>query len=65
MKATIEDLKRERWLRARNSGELVWTTKEGKEIPIKDMSDSHIDNVIHYHSMKQAYEDAHYDWRFD
>ena len=46
MKATIDDLVREQWLRARNSGELVWATKDGKEIPVKDMTDTHIENAI-------------------
>ena len=46
MKATIDDLLREQWLRARNSGELVWVTKDGKEIPVKDMTDAHISNAI-------------------
>ena len=46
MKATLDDLRREQWLRARNSGELVWVTKDGKEIPLKDMTDSHLENAI-------------------
>lgn len=44
--ATLEDLYLEAWFRRRNSGLLVWTTRDGKQIPIKDMSDSHIANAI-------------------
>ena len=44
--ATLDDLKKEAWLRCRNAGEIVWRTKEGKEIPIKEMSDQHLLNAI-------------------
>ena len=43
---TAEDLERELWLRKRNSGELAWTTKEGKTIPLKEMTDKHIENCL-------------------
>lgn len=46
MEATLDDLERELWLRRRNSGELVWKTREGKVIPVKDMSDKHLENAI-------------------
>lgn len=45
-RADITDILQERWLRRRDSGELVWKTKGGIEIPIKDLSDDHIENII-------------------
>lgn len=46
MIAGLSDLKLERWLRARESGALKWKTKNGDEISIKRMSDSHLENAI-------------------
>ena len=44
--ATIQDLKLELWLRQRNSGFIIWTTKDGKNIPIKDMNNNHLVNTL-------------------
>lgn len=44
--ASIKDLEMELWLRRRNSGLLKWTTKNGEEIALKDMSDEHLRNAL-------------------
>ena len=44
--ATIQDLKLELWFRQRNSGFIIWTTKDGKNIPIKDMNNNHLVNTL-------------------
>lgn len=46
MKATIQDLKLELWLRRRNSDSIIWTTKDGKNIPIKYMDTDHLVNAL-------------------
>ena len=44
--ATIQDLKLELWLRQRNSDYIIWTTKDGKNISIKDMDNNHLVNTF-------------------
>lgn len=44
--AIIQDLKLELWLRQRNSGSIIWTTKDGKNISIKDMDNKHLVNAL-------------------
>jgi hypothetical protein len=55
MKAHLSDLERELWLRLRDSNQIVWTTRQGKEISIKEMETSHLINCI---NMINNYEDA-------
>lgn len=54
MKAAFKDVFTEYWLRKRNNGTLVWTTKEGKNIPIKDLSDDHLVNILNMFLRAQA-----------
>lgn len=44
--ATIQDLKLELWLRQRNSDSIIWITKNGKNISIKDMDNNHLVNAF-------------------
>lgn len=61
MEAGLVDLLKEQWLRNRNSGNLTWTTKESKVIPIKDMSDSHLENTINMIIRNEQQLYAHYE----
>lgn len=45
-KATIKDLELELWLRQRSSSSIIWTTKDGKNISIKDMDNNHLVNAL-------------------
>lgn len=53
-KATIQDLELELWLRQRNSGSNIWKTREGKNIPIKDMSNNHLINTLKMLAKQEA-----------
>lgn len=46
IKATLSDLKIELWLRKRNSDKIVWETKSGDKLSIREMSDTHLVNAI-------------------
>lgn len=66
-RADLNDLYKELWLRKRNSGSLVWITKDGKEMPIKDMTDKHIERAIKRMVEIKEYNDiaAEYEARID
>lgn len=68
MLATYQDLLLEKWLRQRDSEEIFWITKNGDKIPIKRLSDYHLDNIIKL--FKKASEEEYFekdaiggDWR--
>lgn len=46
MTAKLDDLYNELWLRMRDSGKIVWVTKNGDKIALKDMSNTHLINAI-------------------
>ena len=65
---TEEDLMLEMWLRAREQRKLIWKTKDGKEIPLKDMSDSHLQNALNMLIKHSEMEDikAEFDvWKYN
>ena len=43
--ATLQDLERELWVRTQRRS-LVWKTKKGVIIPLREMSDRHLENTI-------------------
>ena len=61
-RAVINDLLKEIWLRNRNRGEIVWVTKDGKEIPINEMTDQHLLNAIEYLTRKREYDEIAADY---
>lgn len=55
---SLDDLRKELWLRRRNSGELAWRTKDGNHIPVKDMTDEQIANAIKMLETGKSMEDV-------
>lgn len=44
--ANLDDLLLERWLRQRESKDIIWETKDGLRLPIQEMTDRHLKNAI-------------------
>jgi len=55
MKATIQDLIQEQWLRRRDSGEIYWETENGDKIPIKSLSDAYLQSAIEHLVMNKEF----------
>lgn len=58
--ADIDDIQLEMWLRRRNKGEIVWITKDKKQIPIKDLSDDHLQNIYNMMLKKEDFDHEEY-----
>ena len=58
--ADIEDIRMELWLRKRNNGDIQWTTKDGTRIPIKDLSDRHLENILKMANRDSISDDVYY-----
>ena len=50
MRPTYEQLLLEKFLRDRNT--LTWKTKDGKEIPLSELSDEHLNAIIMLHERR-------------
>ena len=54
--ADLADLKKELWLRRRNNSIIAWTTKNGRQIPINEMTDARLVDTIRMITYQQAEE---------
>lgn len=55
-RAIREDIAMELWLRERGDRELRWVTRDGQEIPIRDMSIDHLRNILNITSEQSPLE---------
>jgi hypothetical protein len=56
--ATTQDILMEIWLRERNSGEIVWRTRNGNNVAINEMTDTHLKNVLNMLERNEHFLDA-------
>lgn len=61
--ASLDDLKKELWLRRRDRGVLVWEDKQGNVTAIKDMDDNHLINTINYLEAHELVDSVYDDLR--
>lgn len=61
MKASVEDIQRELWIRARERNLIKWETRDGQQIPLKEISDEHLINIIKYYSRLEENENEYAD----
>ena len=63
--ADLNDIRLELWLRERGDRELGWITKDGREIPIRDMSIEHLRNVARMLDGKEEFSQLVYEAKLD
>lgn len=64
-RATIDDLKKELWLKERDNGDIVWVNKDGDKIAIKEMSEEYLKNVIRYLERAEEFEYIQSRWQLE
>ena len=65
IEATKNDLIRELWHRMRDRGEIQWRTKDGRMIPIKDITDSHLLNALRMFHYRDEFDELGYEAMLD
>ena len=59
MKATLKDLSLELWFRQRNADNILWETKNGDKLSIRQMSDEHLVNAINMIERNKVKQEEH------
>ena len=65
VEADKADLVRELWYRMRDRGEIQWRTKDGRMIPIKDMTDTHLLNALRMLRRRDEFDELGYEAMLD